>query len=83
MDHQAVENYCGKIYFYENGITIDYGSFRWAYIFFIRKYCKNIRKIFDFASRQECILFLDEFDVIAKVRDDKNETGELKGLLIV
>lgn len=39
---------------------------------------KNIRKIFDFASRQECILFLDEFDVIAKIRDDKNETGELK-----
>lgn len=39
---------------------------------------KNIRKIFDFASRQACILFLDEFDVIAKVRDDKNETGELK-----
>ncbi len=39
---------------------------------------KNIRKVFDYASRQECILFLDEFDVIAKVRDDKNETGELK-----
>lgn len=39
---------------------------------------KNIRKVFDFSSRQECILFLDEFDVIAKVRDDKNETGELK-----
>ena len=39
---------------------------------------KNIRKIFDFASKQECILFLDEFDVIAKVRDDKNEMGELK-----
>lgn len=39
---------------------------------------KNIRKIFEFASKQECILFLDEFDVIAKVRDDKNEMGELK-----
>ena len=39
---------------------------------------KNIRKIFDFASRRECILFLDEFDVIAKLRDDKNELGELK-----
>lgn len=39
---------------------------------------KNIRKIFEFASRQECVLFLDEFDVIAKVRDDKNEMGELK-----
>ncbi len=39
---------------------------------------KNIRKIFEYASRRECILFLDEFDVVAKVRDDKNELGELK-----
>ncbi|EYE87381.1 ATPase [Fervidicella metallireducens AeB] len=39
---------------------------------------KNIRKIFDFASKRECILFLDEFDVVAKLRDDKHELGELK-----
>jgi len=39
---------------------------------------KNIRKIFDYASKRQCILFLDEFDVIAKLRDDKNELGELK-----
>lgn len=39
---------------------------------------KNIRKIFEFASKRECILFLDEFDVLAKLRDDKNELGELK-----
>ncbi|MCK9547388.1 MAG: ATP-binding protein [Sphaerochaeta sp.] len=39
---------------------------------------KNIRKVFDYVSRQQCILFLDEFDVIAKLRDDKNELGELK-----
>lgn len=39
---------------------------------------KNIRKVFDYASRKPCILFLDEFDVIAKIRDDKHETGELK-----
>ncbi|MHC0551408.1 AAA family ATPase [Salinicoccus sp. CNSTN-B1] len=39
---------------------------------------KNIRKIFEYSSRQPCILFLDEFDVLAKVRDDKNELGELK-----
>jgi SpoVK/Ycf46/Vps4 family AAA+-type ATPase len=39
---------------------------------------KNIRKIFDFVVSRECILFLDEFDVIAKLRDDKNELGELK-----
>lgn len=39
---------------------------------------KNIRKVFDYASKKPCILFLDEFDVLAKVRDDKNELGELK-----
>ena len=39
---------------------------------------KNIRKLFDYASQRDCILFLDEFDVIAKLRDDKNELGELK-----
>lgn len=39
---------------------------------------KNIRKIFDYAAKRECVLFLDEFDVIAKLRDDKNELGELK-----
>ncbi len=39
---------------------------------------KNIRKLFEFASRQPCILFLDEFDAIAKARDDQYELGELK-----
>jgi SpoVK/Ycf46/Vps4 family AAA+-type ATPase len=39
---------------------------------------KNIRKIFDYALKRDCILFLDEFDVIAKLRDDKHELGELK-----
>jgi Cdc6-like AAA superfamily ATPase len=39
---------------------------------------KNIRQIFDFANRQPCILFLDEFDAIAKARDDQHELGELK-----
>ena len=39
---------------------------------------KNIRKVFEYASKSDCILFLDEFDVIAKLRDDKNELGELK-----
>jgi len=39
---------------------------------------KNIRKVFDYASKRECILFLDEFDVVAKLRDDRHELGELK-----
>ncbi|MGG1555640.1 AAA family ATPase [Paenibacillus ferrarius] len=39
---------------------------------------KNIRKIFEYAKERPCILFLDEFDAIAKARDDAHEVGELK-----
>ncbi|MBC2580583.1 ATP-binding protein [Clostridium sp. DJ247] len=39
---------------------------------------KNISKIFNYAKNRPCILFLDEFDAIAKARDDKHEVGELK-----
>lgn len=39
---------------------------------------KNIRMLFEYASKNPCVLFLDEFDAIAKLRDDKNEQGELK-----
>jgi len=39
---------------------------------------KNIRAVFEYASRTPCVLFLDEFDAIAKLRDDSQELGELK-----
>lgn len=42
---------------------------------------KNIRKIFDYANSVPCILFLDEFDAIAKARDDQHELGELKRVI--
>ncbi len=42
---------------------------------------KNIRKIFDYTKDFPCILFLDEFDAIAKARDDQKEIGELKRVI--
>lgn len=39
---------------------------------------KNIRALFDFAAKNPCVLFLDEFDAIAKLRGDGQELGELK-----
>ena len=42
---------------------------------------KNIRKIFEYAQSIPCILFLDEFDAIAKARDDQHELGELKRVI--
>ena len=45
---------------------------------FLGSTSKNIRAVFDYAQKVPCILFLDEFDAIAKVRDDNHELGELK-----
>jgi len=45
---------------------------------FLGSTAKNIRAVLEFASRTPCVLFLDEFDAIAKLRDDQQELGELK-----
>lgn len=45
---------------------------------FLGSTSKNLRAVFDYAARQPCILFLDEFDAVAKLRDDPHEMGELK-----
>lgn len=45
---------------------------------FLGSTAKNIRALFEFASKTPCILFLDEFDAIAKIRGDTQELGELK-----
>lgn len=45
---------------------------------FLGSTSKNIRALFDFAARTPCVLFLDEFDALAKLRGDSQELGELK-----
>ena len=43
----------------------------------------NLRAVLDFAKGQDAVLFLDEFDAIAKRRGDDTEIGELKRLVTV
>jgi len=45
---------------------------------FLGTSARNIGALFDFANRYRCVLFLDEFDAIAKARDDSQEVGEIK-----
>jgi SpoVK/Ycf46/Vps4 family AAA+-type ATPase len=45
---------------------------------FLGTTARNIANLFSFANRYRCILLLDEFDAVAKLRDDPNELGELK-----
>lgn len=39
---------------------------------------RNIGNLFTFANRYRCVLLLDEFDAIAKLRNDPQEVGEVK-----
>jgi ATPase family associated with various cellular activities (AAA) len=39
---------------------------------------RNIGTLFTYAARYRCLLLLDEFDAIAKLRDDPQEVGEIK-----
>lgn len=50
---------------------------------FLGRTGSNIRSVFEFAKNEECILFLDELDSVAKKRDDSGEVGELKRLVTV
>jgi SpoVK/Ycf46/Vps4 family AAA+-type ATPase len=45
---------------------------------FLGTTARNIGALFDFANRYRCVLFLDEFDALAKARDDAQEIGEIK-----
>lgn len=42
---------------------------------------RNIGNLFAFANRYKCILLLDEFDAIAKLRNDPQEVGEVKRIV--
>lgn len=45
---------------------------------FLGTTARNISNLFDFANRYNAVLLLDEFDAIAKIRDDPHELGEIK-----
>lgn len=49
---------------------------------FLGSTAKNIRHLFDHAALRPCVLFLDEFDALAKARDDAQELGELKRVVV-
>jgi hypothetical protein len=44
---------------------------------------RNIKSVLEFAKSGRCVLFLDEFDAVAKRRDDDTDIGELKRIVNV
>jgi SpoVK/Ycf46/Vps4 family AAA+-type ATPase len=45
---------------------------------FLGTTARNIGNLFAFVNRYRCLLLLDEFDAVAKLRDDPHEVGEIK-----
>lgn len=44
---------------------------------------RNIRSVLEYAKSGQCVMLLDEFDAIAKRRNDESDIGELKRLVNV
>ncbi|MCO6507673.1 MAG: ATP-binding protein [Snodgrassella sp.] len=61
-------------------LTLDLASVMSS---FLGKTGNNIKAVLNYASTFPCVLLLDEFDAIAKKRDDASDVGELKRLVTV
>ncbi len=61
-------------------LTLDLATVMSSYL---GKTGSNIRAVLDHAQETTCVLLLDEFDAIAKRRDDDSDVGELKRLVTV
>lgn len=61
-------------------ITLDLATIMSSYL---GETGNNIKKILDYAKENNCVLFLDEFDAIAKTRTDGQELGEIKRIVNV
>lgn len=61
-------------------LTLDLATVMSSYL---GKTGSNIRAVLDYARSFPCVLLLDEFDSIAKKRDDISDVGELKRLVTV
>lgn len=61
-------------------ITLDLASSISSYL---GRTGQNVKSLLDYARSFDSILFLDEFDAIAKRRDDQSDLGELKRIVNV
>lgn len=74
---------CGKtltaeILANELDLPILYTRFDGLISSYLGETATNIRKVFEFAGKNNWVLFFDEFDAIGKSRSDVDEHGELK-----
>jgi len=62
----------------ELGLPLLYVRFDSVVSSLLGETAANLRKVFDYASRGQWVVFFDEFDAIGRSRDDATEHGEIK-----
>lgn len=62
----------------ELGIPMLYVRFDALISSYLGETASNIRKVFDYAKQDSWLIFFDEFDAIARSRNDSTEHGEIK-----
>jgi len=62
----------------ELGLPLLYVRFDSVVSSLLGETAANVRKVFDYAARGQWVVFFDEFDAIARSRDDATEHGEIK-----
>jgi SpoVK/Ycf46/Vps4 family AAA+-type ATPase len=67
----------------ELGLTLVSLDLATAISSYLGKTGMNLRRSLDYARANPCLLLLDEFDAVAKRRDDATEVGELKRIVNV
>lgn len=69
---------CAEVFASELGLPLYIVKLDQLISSYLGETASNVRKIFDFARKHPCVLFLDEFDALARSRDDTSEHNELR-----
>jgi SpoVK/Ycf46/Vps4 family AAA+-type ATPase len=69
---------CAEIFAGELGLPLYVVKLDRLISSYLGETATNVRKIFEFARKEPCVLFFDEFDALARARDDSSEHNELR-----
>jgi SpoVK/Ycf46/Vps4 family AAA+-type ATPase len=74
---------CGKtlmaeVFARETGLSLLVARLDAIISSFLGETASNLRKLFEEVERRPCVLFLDEFDALARTRDDSTEHSEMR-----
>jgi SpoVK/Ycf46/Vps4 family AAA+-type ATPase len=69
---------CAEVFAHEADLPLLAVSMDVLVFSLLGETASNLRKVFDYAATQPVVLLLDEFDAIARLRDDDTLNGELR-----